>query len=111
MKYSVPLKFNHVFRRLYSKGAHAATPRLVMYCRRGIPGGNRLGITVSAKLGHAVRRNKIRRRIREIYRTNEERFAPGWDIVIVARSAAADADYHRLESDILYLAEKLGAAR
>ena len=111
MKYSVSLKFNHVFRRLYSKGTHAATPRLVLYCRRGIPGKNRLGITVSARLGHAVRRNKIRRRLKEIYRTNEERFSAGWDIVIVARSAAADADYHLLEADILHLAEKLGITR
>lgn len=67
-----------------------------------------MGLTVSAKLGHAVVRNRIRRRLREIYRLNEGRFRVGFDIVVVARSRAVTAEYAELEKAYLSLADKLG---
>ena len=107
MKFSSSLKKNHIFRKLYSsKGV--ANSYLVLYARPNRSQCNRVGITVSKKLGHAVVRNRTRRRIREVYRLNEERFAPGWDIVVVARTRAVDADFGKLTGAYLSLAQKSG---
>ena len=67
-----------------------------------------MGITVSKKLGCAVVRNRTRRRLREVYRLNEDRFRPGWDLVVVARTRAVDADFDRLTRSYLNLAKKAG---
>ena len=111
MQFSKSLKRNHLFRRLYQKGRSAANKYLVVYCRRNGLQENRIGLTVSAKLGKAVVRNRTRRRLREIYRLNEARFTPGWDLVVVARSRAVDAPYKKLEEAYLSAAEKLGLMR
>ncbi len=107
MKFSAPLKLNHIFRRLYASSGQA-NAYLVLYARRNRTGQNRIGITVSKKLGHAVVRNRVRRRIREVYRLNEEKFQPGWDIVVVARTRAITADFGALTNAFLSLAKKAG---
>ncbi len=107
MKHTVSLKQNHEFRRLYTKGKTAASPWLALYCRKNRLGISRLGLTTGVKLGHAVQRNRVRRRLREIYRTNEARFLPGWDIVVVARVKSVYARYDELEHSFLKLAGKL----
>ncbi|NLF35438.1 MAG: ribonuclease P protein component [Clostridiales bacterium] len=111
MRYTVSLKQNRDFRRLYAKGKNSASPVLAVYCRKNRLGVNRLGITVGGKLGNAVVRNKLRRRIREIYRTHEEAFLPGWDIVVVGRARAVRAPYGTLQDSLLRLADKLGLLR
>ncbi|MGM9537697.1 MAG: ribonuclease P protein component [Candidatus Onthomonas sp.] len=108
MKSSVTLKENRDFRRLYSRGKYAACSTLVLYWRPNRLDHNRLGITVSTKLGHAVVRNKIRRRIREIYRLHEQQLRQGMDLVVVARSRAPQVDYWKLDRDFQKLARKLG---
>ena len=107
MKFSCSLKLNHIFRRLYST-AGQANGHLVLYARPNRTGMNRIGITVSKKLGKAVVRNRVRRRLREVYRLNEDRFAPGWDIVVVARSRCVNASFDKLTQSYLSLAEKAG---
>ena len=107
MEYSSALKLNHIFRRLYSTTGYA-NGYLVLYARRNRTQNNRVGITVGKKLGHAVVRNRVRRRLREVYRLNECRFAPGWDIVVVARSRCIKADFGKLTQAYLSLAEKAG---
>ncbi|MBE6957594.1 MAG: ribonuclease P protein component [Ruminococcaceae bacterium] len=107
MKYSCALKLNHIFRRLYHTGA-VANGHLVLYARPNRLGINRIGITVSKKLGHAVVRNRVRRRLREVYRLNEAQFTPGWDIVVVARSKCIGADFAVLTKAYLELAQKAG---
>ena len=104
----VSIKENHVFRRLYAKGKSAAAPALVLYVRRNGNKENRLGLTVSTKVGKAVVRNKVRRRLREIYRLHQHELARGWDLVVVARVKAAFVPYAVLERDFLKLADKLG---
>jgi len=111
MQFSKSLKLNHLFRRLYQKGKSAANKYLVIYCRRNGSPENRIGYTVSSKLGHAVVRNRVRRRLREIYRLHESQFRPGWDLVVVARSRAVDAPYKKLEGAYLSLAAKLDLLR
>ena len=105
MKFSSALKLNHIFRRLYATNGQANS-YLVLYARRNRTQGNRVGVTVGKKLGHAVVRNRVRRRLREVYRLNEAKFAPGWDIVVVARSRAVRADFQELTRAYLALAQK-----
>lgn len=105
MEYSTSLKLNHIFRRLYHTSGFA-DGYLVLYARKNRSGGNRLGITVSKKLGKAHIRNRTRRRIREVYRLNELCFQPGWDIVVVARSKAVEASFDKLTGSFLALAKK-----
>ncbi|MBS5432655.1 MAG: ribonuclease P protein component [Firmicutes bacterium] len=102
------LKKNSEFRRLYSKGKSAVTPYMVLYCRRNRGGENRLGYTVSVKLGHAVTRNRVRRRLREIYRLNAPALRSGWDIVIVARQRCVGARYEKMNAAFLSACAELG---
>lgn len=111
MKFSVSLKQNHAFRRLYAKGKHAVSPALALYCRGNGRNYNRLGLTVGTKVGKAVCRNRVRRRLREIYRLHEEELKPGCDLVIVARVRAAHVSYWELDREFLRLAGKLDLLR
>ena len=107
MKFSSALKLNHIFRRLYHTSGHANS-YLVLYAKKNHSATNRVGVTVSKKLGGAVVRNRVRRRLREVYRLNETRFSPGWDIVIVARSRRIHAEFEKLTQAYLSLAAKAG---
>ncbi len=107
MKFSNALKLNHIFRRLYATSGHANSC-LVLYARPNRSNTNRVGVTVSKKLGGAVVRNRVRRRLREVYRLNEQQFRPGFDIVVVARSRCITADFQKLTNAYLSLAEKAG---
>ena len=110
MKFSSALKLNHIFQRLYRTNGYA-NAYMVLYARKNRTGTNRVGITVSKKLGHAVVRNRVRRRLRECYRLNEEKFQSGWDIVVVARTKAIHAEFGRLQQGYLELAQKAGILR
>ena len=107
MKFSSALKLNHIFQRLY-RTAGVANSYVVLYARKNGTDTTRVGITVSKKLGHAVVRNRVRRRLREVYRLHESSFQPGWDIVIVARSKTVGADFSKLTGACLHAAEKAG---
>ena len=107
VKHTVSLKENRIFRRLYAKGKSAVAPTMVLYCRKNGRGESRLGLTTGTKLGHAVVRNRVRRRLREIYRLQEHQLLPGYDIVVVARVRAVHSKYADLERDFLRLAKKL----
>jgi len=111
MEHTVPLKQNHEFRRLYNRGKSAVSPYFVIYCRRTGRPVSRLGITTGVKLGNAVKRNRARRRIRELYRTREGRLLPGYDVVIVARARAIYARYDELVRSFDQLTKKLGLLR
>ena len=100
------LKKNDDFRNCYRSGSSCANRLLVLYvCGNGL-GRNRIGISVSKKVGNSVVRHRITRLIRESYRLHEQMFNSGLDIAVIARPAAKDADYHRIESALLHLAGK-----
>ena len=111
VEYTVSLKLNHVFRRLYAKGESAVGSFVVVYARRNGTDENRLGITTGVKLGHAVERNRARRRIRETYRLHEARLKRGYDIVIVARTAAINGDFAAMGNSFLRQCRKLHLLR
>ena len=108
MKAAVTVKENHEFRRIYRKGRSAVSPYLVVYCQKNREGRSRLGVTVSTKLGHAVVRNRVRRRLREIFRLNQGGLAQGYDMILVARTRAVGAEYRELERAFLNVCGKLG---
>ena len=110
MEFTSSLKTNNDFRRVYRKGHSAVRPCLVVYARKNGRKENRLGLTVTTKVGKAHTRNLVRRRLREIYRLHEEIMLPGQDMVIVARTRAAGVDYKRLETEFLSACYELGAA-
>ena len=105
------LKQNHLFRRLYQKGKSASGHCVVVYCRKNGLSYNRLGLTAGTKLGHAVVRNRIRRRIREAYRLSEQSYVLGYDIVVVARHRAVDASYQEIAQCLAHQMSKLGLIR
>ena len=111
MEFTVPLKQNNVFRRLYAKGENAVGSFVVVYAKRNGSKMNRLGITTGLKLGHAVDRNRARRRIRETYRLAEHRLKPGYDIVIVARSQSIDGDFAAMGRSFLRQCKRLKLLR
>lgn len=108
MRFTSSLNKDRLFRRLYKKGGSAVGSCIVVYARRNGLGYNRLGFTVTSKVGKAVTRNRVRRRLRAIYRLHEGGLKPGFDIVIVARTRAASATYQKLEVETLAACRRLG---
>ena len=111
MKFTTSLKLNHEFRRLYKKGKSAASQYVVIYTGRNNNTINRLGITVSKKVGRAVHRNRVRRRLKEIYRLNETNLNTGYDIIIVARLKSRFIKFSELEASVISLFKRLGVIR
>ena len=103
MKFSDSLKKNRDFQNVYSKGRSYANRMLVMYVLNNHTENNRLGISVSKKVGNSVIRHRITRLIRESYRLQEDMFNSGLDIVVIARTTARKASYHEVESALLHL--------
>ena len=107
------IKKNDDFSRVYREGRSCADRRLVMYVLDSAMGNenelpaNRLGISVSKKVGNSVVRHRIKRRLKEIARLNEDGIKPGHDIVLIARGAAASSGYDELEASYLRLLTKM----
>lgn len=107
MKDTIAIKAPHLFRRAYAKGKSAVTPTLVLYARKNGLEHNRLGLTVGTKVGKATVRNRVRRRVKESYRLREETVKRGYDIVVVARSAAAQSRFALLDRHMASLLKRL----
>ena len=92
------------FQKIYRKGKSYANSYIVMYVDK-TGEDNKLGISVSKKVGNSVVRHRITRLIRECFRLNKEKFIEGINIVIIARTGAKDIDYSKMESAILHVAK------
>ena len=103
---SESLKKNADFQTVYHKGTSYANRYLVMYVLNNQYTKNRLGISVSKKVGNSVVRHRITRLIRESYRLSEMNFKSGLDIVVIARPNAKGISYHEIRSSLLYLSKK-----
>ena len=113
MIFSESLKRNYDFRTVYRNGKSFANKYLVMYVFpndqvKNNQSINRLGITVSKKVGNSVVRHRFCRLVRESYRLHEEMFNSGLDIVVVARTGAGNCSYHDIESAFLHLSKLHG---
>lgn len=103
MKNTLSLKCNGYFLRLYRTGDTVTGRYLVLYYKKNNVGKNRLGITVSKKVGKAVVRNRIRRLIKESYRLCEDNVKCGFDIIFVSRVRTAGADFHTVREELTNL--------
>ena len=103
MKFSDSLKKNRDFQYVYNNGVSFANRFLVMYVVENGMEKNRLGISVSKKVGNSVIRHHITRLVRESYRLHEDMFNSGLDIVVIARVSARHVGYRELESAVLHL--------
>ena len=90
MKFSESLKRNSDFQRVYREGKSYANRYLVLYVLQNQTERNRLGISVSKKVGNSVVRHRMARLIRESYRLQEDMFNSGLDMVVIARKSAKD---------------------
>ena len=99
------IKKNDEFKIVYQNGKSYANKYLVMYIHKNNMGKNRLGISVSKKVGNSVVRHRIARLLRESFRLNDEKFHSGWDIVVVARQGAKGRNYFEINSAMLHLAK------
>ena len=106
MQRSESLKKNHDFQKVYKNGTSKGNRYLVMYVLKNRYMKNRLGISVSKKVGNSVVRHRLTRLIRESYRLNETDFDSNLDIVVVVRAAAKGKSFHEIESAFLHLARK-----
>lgn len=105
MNFSESLKKNCEFKYVYRNGKSYANKYLVMYLLENNTDRNRLGISVSKKVGNSVVRHRVTRLIRESYRLHENIFNSGLDIVVIARNNAFSVSYQEMESALLHLAK------
>lgn len=105
MKFSESLKSSRDFKNVYNCKKSYANKYLVMYVLGNESERNRLGISVSKKVGNSVVRHHVTRLIRESYRLHEEMFQCGFDIVVIARVSAADAKYIEIERALLHVSK------
>ena len=110
MKYkdAESLKKNRDFQLVYKTGTSYVNKYLVMYAKENQLGKNRIGISVSKKVGNSVVRHHLTRLLRESYRLHEEMFHSGWDIVVIVRVSAKNEGYHKLKSSLLHLSNLHG---
>ena len=103
MKYSESLKKNKDFRNVYENGISYGNKYLVMYVKENGTDRNRLGISVSKKVGNSIVRHRLTRLVRESYRLQEEKFRCGFDIIVIVRMSAREKKYQVVESALLHL--------
>jgi ribonuclease P protein component len=103
MNFSESLKKNRDFQTVYRNGKSLANRYLIMYIMENNTDRNRIGISVSKKVGNSVVRHRIKRLIKESYRIQEEQFKDGFDIVIIARQSARTRTYADMESALIHL--------
>jgi ribonuclease P protein component len=111
MKFSESLKSNFDFQNVYRNGKSCANRHLVLYVLENGTEKNRLGISVSKKVGNSIVRHRITRLIRESYRLQEDRFNSGLDLVVIARKSAKDKTCQEIESALLHLGKLHGILR
>ena len=108
MKFSESLKRNADFQNVYKNGKSYANRYLVMYVLENQTGRNRLGISVSKKVGNSIVRHRVTRLIRESYRLQEDMFNSGLDMVVIARKSAKDKTCQDIGSALQHLGKLHG---
>ncbi len=103
MEFTDSLRSNRDFQAVYKRGKSYANKYLVMYVSKNQLGRNRLGISVSKKVGNSVVRHRVKRLIKESYRLQENIFNSGLDIVVIGRASAADFNFKEADSALQHL--------
>ncbi|MCL2336867.1 MAG: ribonuclease P protein component, partial [Firmicutes bacterium] len=108
MKFTESLKKNYQFRFVYNRGKSIANRQLVMYIYPNGTMCNRLGISVSKKVGKSVVRSRVTRLIRESYRLVEDKVSKGYDIIVIARTGVNGLPFCDVQKSVVYLLKKQG---
>ena len=103
MKFTQSLRNSIQFSDVYKNGKSFANKYLIMYIMENNTSYNRLGISVSKKVGNSVVRHRIKRLIKESYRLQENMFNSGLDIVVIARGSASFISFKEVNSALLHL--------
>lgn len=107
MKAVNKLKKDEDFRKVYKRKKSMANKLLIIYVLENKTEINRLGFTVSKKVGKSVIRSRIKRLLRESYRLNDHKIIGGHDIVFVARNTCVGASYKEIESAMMHLFRRM----
>lgn len=110
MKFTRTIKKNYEFNRVYKRAKRVSSRHLTLYYLPRSRGQRYLGITVARKVRGSVRRNKVKRWLREIYRLHEAEVKPGYSMIILGRVQPEEGDFHRLEQEWLSLLRRSGLA-
>lgn len=102
------IRKNAEFRVVYKKGKSFSNELLVLYVFKNKKELNRVGVSVSKKVGKSVTRNRVRRLIYESYRLNNGNLKTGHDLVFIARNAAKDKGYYDIKNAVLNLLNRAG---
>lgn len=102
------IRKNKEFRFVYNRGKSFSNYLLVLYVLKNGKNVNRLGVSVSKKVGKSVIRSKVKRLIKESYRLNANKIKIGYDLVVIARVASNNKSYGEIESSLLNLFKKAG---
>ena len=111
MIFTESLKKHRDFSRVYKKGKSRANKYFVLLALKNDLPVNRLGISVSKKVGNSVVRHRITRLVREAYRLAEDRYLPGHDLVVIARTEAKGTTYKEVSGALYYLSEAVGVIK
>lgn len=103
MKNFPSIRKNRDFQEVYHTGKSYANRQLVMYVKKTEKSGNRIGISVSKKVGNSVVRHRLTRLVREVFRLHDNTLKQGSDIVVVVRATAKEADYKTIEGAFMHL--------
>lgn len=108
MKKTKSIKLNKDFKRLYYRGESVVKSNVVVYVLKNRTNSNRLGLTCGKSIGKAVRRNRVKRLMKEGYRLLEDRLLSGFDIVLVARTRCVNSKQKHILKDLESAFDSLG---
>ena len=97
------LRNNMEFKKVYNGGKNYWNRNLVLYVRKNNMENSRIGYSITKKIGNSVVRNKVRRRVKEIYRLNVNNIKSGYDIILIPKKNIVDISYKELESAMLHI--------
>lgn len=101
------IKKNVDYRKVYNSGISLVNRYMVIFAHKNTQNNKRFGFSVSKKIGKAVKRNYIRRRLKEICRLNEKWFKNDYDYIIIARKGIDKVSYKSLLGDVEKLANRI----
>lgn len=101
------LKKNIEFQRVYSARNINGNRNLTVFIKKNSLGHKRVGFTITKKVGNAVTRNKLKRRLKEIYRESEDLLKDGYDYVFVVKKGTDELSYQELKASFKHLAKRI----
>ena len=111
MKQTQPLRMNYEFSRVYQKGRYLSGRHVVLHYLRRNGKINRLGVTASRKINGSVKRNRLKRLLRESYRLIEPDIMTGYDLILVGRESQEPPNLHLLQPEVRHLIRRAGLQR